>query len=164
MNQLKQFTENKKILIEGVKIHSLKPLVDERGFLMEMMRSDDPDFKGFGQTYITSVNEGVVKAWHYHENQIDTFICVYGMIKLALYDCRKDSSTYGIINEFFIGDKNPLRVQIPTKVMHGFKGISPAFSLIINIPNQLFDYKKPDEFRVHPHENDIPYNWTRKDG
>ena len=22
----------------------------------------------------------------------------------------------------------------------------------------------PDEFRVHPHENDVPYDWARKDG
>lgn len=38
------------------------PIVDERGYLMEMLRSDAPDFKGFGQTYLTAVNEGVVKA------------------------------------------------------------------------------------------------------
>jgi len=164
MVEFKQFTENKKAIIEGVKTCPLKPLVDERGFLMEMIRSDDPDFKGFGQTYLTSVNEGVVKAWHYHEKQFDTFICVYGMIKLVLFDSREDSPTSGVVNEFFIGDRNPLRVQIPTRVMHGFKGISPGFSLIVNVPNQMYDYKYPDEFRVAPHENEIPYNWERKDG
>ncbi|MFH0702189.1 MAG: dTDP-4-dehydrorhamnose 3,5-epimerase family protein [bacterium] len=164
MTQLNQFKSNKKILIENVKISQLKPVIDERGFLTEMMRSDDPDYKGFGQTYITSVNENVVKAWHYHEKQTDTFICVYGMIKLVLYDYRKESTTYGIVNEFFIGEKNSLRVQIPTRVMHGFKGISPVFSLVINMPDQLYNYENPDEFRVHPHENDIPYDWSRKDG
>lgn len=164
MAQLKQFTENKKILIDGVKVHQLKPIVDERGYLMEMMRSDDPDFKGFGQTYVTSVNEGVVKAWHYHEKQTDTFICIYGLIKVVLYDCREDSPTYGIINEFFIGDRNPQRVQIPPKVMHGFKGVNPGYSLVMNLPDQLFNYEKPDEFRVPPHDNDIPYDWARKDG
>ena len=25
-------------------------------------------------------------------------------------------------------------------------------------------FDDPDEFRVHPHENDIPYDWDRKDG
>ena len=24
--------------------------------------------------------------------------------------------------------------------------------------------KLPDEFRVDPHDNDIPYSWERKDG
>ena len=164
MKELKQFKIDKKRLIEGVNVHQLKPIVDERGFLMEMIRSDDPEFNGFGQTYLTSVNEGVVKAWHYHEKQIDTFICVYGMIKLVLFDSRENSPTYGIVNEFFIGDKNPQRVQIPTKVMHGLKGISSGYSLIINIPNQMYNYEKPDEFRVHPHDNNIPYVWERQDG
>lgn len=164
MVDLKEFKAKKKVIIDGVKTHQLKPIVDERGFLMEMFRSDDEQFIKFGQTYITAVNEGMVKAWHYHERQTDTFICVYGMAKVVLYDCRKDSPTYGVVNEFFIGDRNPLRVQIPTKVMHGFKGISPGFSLIVNVPDQTYDYKNPDEFRVDPHDNDIPYDWARKDG
>ena len=164
MTKLKQFKIDKKRLIDGVNIHQLKYIIDERGFLMEMIRSDDPQFNGFGQTYLTAVNEGVVKAWHYHEKQIDTFICVYGMIKLVLFDSRENSPTYGIVNELFIGDRNPQRVQIPTKVMHGFKGISTGYSLIVNIPNQMYNYEKPDEFRVDPHVNDIPYDWARQDG
>ena len=164
MAQLKQFVENKKVLIDGVKVHQLKPIVDERGYLMEMMRSDDPNFKGFGQTYVTAVNDGVVKAWHYHEKQTDTFICLSGLVKVVLYDCREGSPTFGIVNEFFIGDRNTQRIQIPPKVMHGFKGVHPDHSLVVNIPDQLFNYEKPDEFRVDPHENDIPYDWSRKDG
>lgn len=160
----KEFKLSKKIIIDGVKTCQLKPIFDERGFLMEMLRSDDEHFKHFGQTYLTAVNEGVVKAWHYHENQTDTFICVYGMIKLVLFDSREESPTGGVINEFFIGDKNPQRVQIPTKVMHGFKGISQGYSLIINIPNQLYNYQKPDEYRIDAHSTDIPYDWARKDG
>ena len=100
MAQLKQFVENKKVLIDGVKVHQLKPIVDERGYLMEMMRSDDPNFKGFGQTYVTAVNDGVVKAWHYHEKQTDTFICLSGLVKVVLYDCREGSPTFGIVSEF----------------------------------------------------------------
>jgi len=164
MPELKQYEISKKILIDGVKTHQLKPIFDERGCLMEMFRSDDPQFLSFGQTYLTTVNQGVVKAWHYHEKQTDTFICVYGMIKLVLCDTRKDSSTYGIFNEFFIGDRNPLRVQIPTRVMHGFKGISPGYSIVINVPDQLYNYTQPDEFRVDPHDNDMSYNWNTVDG
>lgn len=164
MTQLKQFKVDRKRLIDGVKVCKLVPIFDDRGFLMEMIRSDDPDFQGFGQTYLTAVNEDVVKAWHYHERQTDTFICVYGMIKLVLYDGREKSPSYGIINEFFIGDKNSQRVQIPTRVMHGFKGVSSGYSLIVNVPDQMYNYEKPDEFRVHPHDNDIPYDWTRQDG
>ncbi len=153
-----------KTRIEGVAVKQLKPIVDERGYLMEMIRSDDPDFKGFGQTYLTSVNEGVTKAWHYHEAQTDNFICVHGLIKLVLFDCRKGSVTEGMVNEFFLGENSPIMVQIPPHVLHGFKGLAAPHSLIVNVPNQLYNYEKPDEYRVEPHLNDVPYDWARKDG
>ncbi len=153
-----------KTYIEGVLVKPLNPIVDERGYLMEMIRSNDPDFKGFGQTYLTAVNEGVTKAWHYHEFQTDNFICVSGLIKLVLYDCREGSATEGMVNEFFLGENSPIRVQIPPGVLHGFKGISAPKSLIVNVPDQLYNYEKPDEYRVDPHHNDVPYDWARQDG
>ena len=34
--------------IDGVKVRPLKPIHDERGYLMEMLRSDWPEFTRFG--------------------------------------------------------------------------------------------------------------------
>lgn len=159
-----QFVLPSKTHIDGVYVTQLKPIVDDRGYLMEMMRSDDPTFSEFGQTYLTAVNFGVVKAWHYHERQTDNFICVHGLIKLALYDCREGSKTEGMVNEFFLGENAPIRVQIPPGVLHGFKGASDGKALVVNVPDKLYDYKQPDEFRVPAHDNNVPYDWSRKDG
>ena len=94
-------------MIHGVKIKKLKVIPDERGRLMEMLRSDDGIFIKFGQVYITTAYPGVVKAWHYHKKQIDHFVVVKGMMKVVLYDGRKESSTYREINEFFMGEHSP---------------------------------------------------------
>jgi len=51
-------------LIEGVKVQPLRLIPDERGHLMEILRSDNKHFKEFGQVYITMAYTGVVKAWH----------------------------------------------------------------------------------------------------
>lgn len=160
----KQFVLPSKTLIKGVQVTPLKAIVDERGYLMEMMRSDDPTFTEFGQTYLTAVNFDVIKGWHYHEYQTDNFICVHGLIKLALYDCREGSETEGLVNEFFLGENSPIRVQIPPGVLHGFKGVAEGKSLVVNVPDKLYNYQKPDEFRVPAHDNDVPYDWARKDG
>jgi len=151
-------------MIKGVTTRKLNRIPDERGYLMEMFRSDWPEFENFGQAYITAVYPGVVKGWHYHKLQDDNFICVTGMAKVVLYDGREDSPTYGEVNEFFMGDQNPLHVQIPKGVFHGFKGISDAVTLIVNIPTQLYNYSEPDEYRLPAHTDKIPYDWTRKDG
>src|SRR5919106_6513398 len=90
--------------IHGVKTKSLRVIPDERGWLMEILRADDAEFfTKFGQAYISATYPGVVKAWHYHREQVDHFACVAGMVKLVLIDTRPDSRTNGAINEFFVG-------------------------------------------------------------
>ncbi len=151
-------------MIDGVKVKQLKVIPDERGRLMEILREDDEIFMRFGQVYLTTGYPGVVKAWHYHKNQYDHFCVVKGMMKIVLYDSRDDSPTKGEVNEFFLGEHRPMVLRIPPLVYHGFKTISAEEALLINIPTQPYRYETPDEFRVLPHDNDIPYDWARKDG
>lgn len=151
-------------MIQDVVTKKLKVIPDERGRLMEILRSDDEFFIKFGQVYMTTAYPGVVKGWHYHKIQFDNMAVLKGMMKIVLYDKRKDSKTYGEINEFFAGEFNPLLIKIPPGVFHGFKCISETEALVINCPTGCYHYEKPDEFRVHPHDNDIPYDWNRKDG
>lgn len=146
-------------MIDGVVLRELKPIPDERGWLMELMRSDWETFEKFGQVYLTTVYPGVVKAWHYHKKQTDNMICVKGMLKLALYDSRKLSSTYKQVQEVFSGDRKPLLAKIPPLVYHGFKGIGEETAYVINVPTELYNYKEPDEFRLPPDTKQIPYDW-----
>lgn len=151
-------------MIEGVKIKQLRVIPDQRGRLMEILRSDDDLFEKFGQVYMTTTYHGVVKAWHLHKKQTDNVACVQGMIKLAVYDPREDSPTYKEINEFYLGTHNPLLVQLPRGVYHGWMCVSPEEAIVVNAPTEVYDRENPDEFRLDPHENDIPYDWRRWDG
>ena len=150
-------------MIEGIKIKKLKVIPDERGRLMEMLRSDDELFISFGQVYLTTAYPGVVKGWHYHKKQTDNMVVVKGMMKVVLYDGRERSSTKGEVNEFFMGIHNTMLLQIPPFVFHGFKCIGEEEAMVVNCPTETFNYEDPDEFRVDPHENDIPYDWGRTD-
>lgn len=151
-------------MIEGVVLKKLKVIPDERGRLMEMMRSDDEFFEKFGQVYMTTAYPGVVKGWHYHKIQDDNMVIVKGMMKIVLYDGRKESKTYGQINEFFLGEHNPCLLHIPKGVLHGFKCISETEAICINVPTEKYNYDNPDEYRVDPHSKEIPYDWERRDG
>ena len=161
-------------LIEGVKIKPLHVIPDERGRLMEILRADDDIFEKFGQIYMTVGFPGVVKGWHYHRLQDDFFCVVSGMIKLALWDGRDPELGYGYegersptaneVNEFFLGTHNPMLVKIPRMVMHGFKAIGTQEAIIVNTITMPYNHENPDEYRVHPHDNNIPYDWAGKDG
>ena len=150
--------------ISGVKVHKLRLIPDDRGWLMEMLRSDWEEFEKFGQTYVTACYPGVVKAWHYHKHQTDHLICVSGMAKVALYDPRENSPTKGLVNEFFTGTLNPILVKIPNPVYHGFTVVGGETAIIVNVPTQLYNHEKPDEYRVAYDDPSIPYKWEVKMG
>ncbi|MHC4477322.1 MAG: dTDP-4-dehydrorhamnose 3,5-epimerase family protein [Planctomycetota bacterium] len=151
-------------LIEGVAVRRAKVLPDERGRLGEIMRADDPWFEKFGQVYFTTTYPGVVKAWHHHQKQTDHFYVVSGMVKIALYDRREDSPTKGVVNELCLGQHCPGLLRIPPGVVHGWMCVSETEAYIVNVVSEMYNYSNPDEFRTHPHDNDIPYQWARKDG
>jgi dTDP-4-dehydrorhamnose 3,5-epimerase len=151
-------------MIEGVKTKQLRVIPDERGRLTEMLRADDELFIKFGQCYMTTTYPGVVKAWHYHKIQTDNFVVITGMFKVALFDTRDHSSTKGKINEFFIGDFNPMLLQIPPGVYHGWKCISERDGVVVNVSTETYDYKEPDEYRLPFDTDEIPYDWGIKMG
>jgi dTDP-4-dehydrorhamnose 3,5-epimerase len=146
-------------MIEDVVTKQIKQIPDERGWLIEIMRNDWEHFQKFGQVYVTAAYPQIVKAWHMHKKQTDNITCIKGMIKLVLYDGRKKSKTKDEINEFLIGEKNLLLVKIPPGIWHGFKTIADEYALVLNVPTELYNYNKPDEYRLPPDTNKIAYDW-----
>ncbi|HOV79028.1 MAG TPA: dTDP-4-dehydrorhamnose 3,5-epimerase family protein [Bacillota bacterium] len=151
-------------LIKDVVVKQLKIIPDDRGYLMEIMRKDWPEFMQFAQSYMTACYPGIYKAWHYHKRQYDHFVCVSGMAKVVLYDTREDSLTKGKINVFHMGHLNSILLRIPPYVYHGFTAEGGQPAIIINFPTELYNYKEPDEYRLPYNDPSIPYNWEVKHG
>jgi len=151
-------------MIHGVAIKVLKPLQDDRGFLMEMLREDEPIFERFGQVYITGCRRGVAKGWHYHKAQTDLFVCVGGTALVVLYDPREDSPTRGMVQEFVLQapplqDPSPLLLKIPRLVVHGFTAHGCEEARIINMPTLPYRREDPDEYRYPWDSPEVPYRW-----
>ena len=148
-------------MIKDVEVKKLKLIPDDRGRLMEILRSDEEIYQNFGQIYMTTAYPGVVKAWHYHKLQDDHFTCVSGKMRLALFDPREDSSTYKEVNDFTISLDEPILVKIPKGVYHGFKCVGDSEAVVINVPTMPYNKNNPDEYRLDAFKNDIPYDWRK---
>lgn len=149
-------------MIHQVEIKQLRPHADERGYLMEMLRADDPIFEGFGQTYVALNYPGIIRAWHYHREQVDMWVCVKGMIKVGLYDAREDSPTKGETQTVYMGDDSHILLKIPIGVYHGYKTVGVEPSLLINFPTKPYNREKPDEYRAPFDSPEIPFDWEIK--
>ncbi|MBI1886281.1 MAG: dTDP-4-dehydrorhamnose 3,5-epimerase family protein [Chloroflexi bacterium] len=132
---------------------------DERGFLMELLRSADPIFTKFGQCYVSMNYPGVIRAWHGHEKQDDFFVVVKGMIKVGLFDMREGSPTRGEVGEYYLGENNNIILKIPPGVAHGYKTVGGEPSLLVNFPSETYNLDEPDEYRLPWNTEQIPFNW-----
>ena len=149
-------------MIDGVKITPLRQILDERGKIMHMLRSDDPHFEQFGEIYFSFVYPGVIKGWHIHRKMILNYAVPIGKIKLVLYDDREGSSTCGELMEIFTGPDNYQLITIPPLVWNGVKGIAEIPSIIANCATLPHDSN--EIARLNPFEKKIPYDWGLKHG
>jgi dTDP-4-dehydrorhamnose 3,5-epimerase len=132
--------------------------VDDRGYLMEILRDDDELFVKFGQIYVSVHSPGVVTAWHAHERQYDHFCIVRGNAKIGLYDDREGSPTRGSTQAIVAGEWNPVLVQVPPLVWHGYVALAKE-ATILNMPSEHYDRANPDELRRDPFDPAIPFTW-----
>ena len=144
-------------MIDGVRIAPLKQILDERGKVMHMLRSDAEAFSGFGEIYFSCVYPGAVKAWHVHSRMILNYAVPHGNIKLVLFDDRDGSPTRGETQEIFLGPDNYNLVTIPPLVWNGFKGIGTQVAVVANCASIPHD---PNEIsRRDPSDAAIGYDW-----
>jgi dTDP-4-dehydrorhamnose 3,5-epimerase len=147
-------------MITGVEVVPLRRIPDERGTIFHMLRRSDPHFRQFGEIYFSTVYRNVVKGWHRHREMTLNYSCVFGRIKLVLYDDRPGSSTHGELMQVVLGPDNHSLVIIPPDVWNGFKGMSEPFAIVANCCTHEHDPSR--SIRLDPFANHIPYNWDVK--
>jgi dTDP-4-dehydrorhamnose 3,5-epimerase len=146
-------------LIKEVVVYPLKVNRDSRGILVEVLKTNfkkiySPRYQ-FSQCYYSVTKPKTARdkdRWHCHPTkQIDRFVVIKGDIVVALYDWRQNSSTYGKLNLFKMGesqgDTGQYTLLVPQNVLHCFKVVSKKEAILLNFPNTLYDAK--EEGRIH---------------
>jgi dTDP-4-dehydrorhamnose 3,5-epimerase len=143
--------------IEGVRIHRLKRMLDDRGFFMEVFRKDASGAHGkedAAQINYSIVNaEDHIKGLHYRLKQEDLWSCpAPSKIKIVLYDVRKKSPTFRATQVIVAGDGQDVVVRIPEGVAHGYRPLTNPCALFY-VVTKPFELDDPDEYRIawdHP--------------
>ena len=143
--------------IDGVHVIPLRRIPDERGTIFHMLRRTDPHFHAFGEIYFTSIYRDVIKGWHRHVDMTLNYACIWGRVKLVLYDDRTDSPTRGTLMERFLGPDDYSLVVIPPLVWNGMKGMADI-AIVANCATHPHDPTRTE--RLDPLTERIPYNWA----
>jgi dTDP-4-dehydrorhamnose 3,5-epimerase len=150
-------------MIEGVKIKKLKKHCDDRGFFAELIRDDEPELLSkFGQASWSMSYPGVIKAFHYHEEQDDLWFFPSGNAQVVLHDLRKDSSTHGNTDVYYMGEEHPILLFIPKGVAHGYRVLGHKPATIIYFTTKSYNPESPDEKRLNWNDPSIGFDWETK--
>jgi dTDP-4-dehydrorhamnose 3,5-epimerase len=143
--------------IPGVVYKRLVTHAGEGGFFRELIRAGDPFFKeGFGQFSHSIVHQGVAKAWHLHQKQVDWWYVASGVLKVALCD-RRDRNAQARVFEILMGDhQEPGVLRIPPGVAHGCKAVQGPVHLFYVTSRE---YDPEDEGRLAHDDPSIGYDW-----
>jgi dTDP-4-dehydrorhamnose 3,5-epimerase len=145
-------------MIKDVRLEPLIARVDDRGYLIEILRATDPFFSKFGQVYLVGdVARGTVRAWHKHRVLWDFFFISHGSAKFALRDDRPESPTFEEVNAFVISERNPSLLVVPPGVFHGWMSLEDDTQLI-STASEVYDRQNPDEVRVPP--DSFGFDWS----
>jgi dTDP-4-dehydrorhamnose 3,5-epimerase len=151
-------------LIAGVRIAPLQVYPDDRGFFTELARLGKglaaemlPDDVRKIQVSLTLTYPGTIKAIHYHAEQTDLWAPISGMVQVFLYDLRRRSATFGVINTIFAGRFQPWEILIPPGVGHGYKALGVEPIQLVYFTDR--HYNPADELRLPYDHPDIAYDW-----
>lgn len=151
-------------LIDGVRYRPGRTVSHDKGHLVEVYRTD----WGLTEYPVAQVNltvtlTGKVRAWGLHASTLDRLYAASGSLCIVCYDARRNSPTYGVVNEFLLGERNPGLVVIPPGLFHGWKNIGDGEAAIISMPSRLYDYDGPDRWELLWDSQEardlIPYRW-----
>jgi dTDP-4-dehydrorhamnose 3,5-epimerase len=150
--------------IDGVQYRLVRPVSHHHGHLTEAFRAD----WGLTEAPVVQVNltttfPGRIRAWGLHRLTVDRLFAATGSLCIVCYDGRRESPTFGCVNEFVLGERNQGLVVIPPGVYHGWKNIGTDESMIVSMPSELYDHEGPDRWEL-PWDSDaargiIPYQW-----
>ncbi|MCM3308580.1 dTDP-4-dehydrorhamnose 3,5-epimerase family protein [Priestia megaterium] len=148
--------------IEGVKSKKLIKHCDDRGFFAEVLRDDEGLLSNFGQISWSTSYPGVIKAFHYHEEQDDVWFFPSGNAQVVLHDLRESSPTNGKTDVYYMGENNPIILLIPKGVAHGYRVLGEKAATIIYCTTKSYNPLHPDEKRIEWDDPKIRFNWETK--
>lgn len=147
-------------LIDGVRTREARNIVTANGITTELYRPDWDVVDGeVRQVIHVALRGGAVSAWHQHRHRWDFLFVVGGHLRIVLHDPREESPTRGQVNVLHLSPARPTLLAVPPWIWHGVQNLSHDVSTFVNMFDQPYDYEDPDEWRLPPDTDEIPYRF-----
>ena len=115
----------------------LAPRIDDRGRLVEVVRSHG----GPGQSFVSTTRPGITRGEHFHLRKIERFVVIGGRARISLRRLFTDE-----VVSFDVTGEAPVAVDMPTMWVHKITNTGDGELTTLFWSNELFDPAAPDTF------------------
>jgi dTDP-4-dehydrorhamnose 3,5-epimerase len=143
-------------MIDGVIFTPLSIIDTKGGDVLHAMKSGDPGFFGFGESYFSIIESNAIKGWKLHHEMVLNLIVPVGSVRFVIFDNRESSKTEGSFGDFVLSPRNYGRLTVPPNLWVGFQGIDLQDSLILNIASIPHDPNESESRKL----SEIGYDWN----
>ena len=142
-------------MIDGLILTPMKIIGHPKGDLYHVIKSSSIGFRGFGESYISSINMGEVKGWKKHHKMTMNIVIPKGEVCIAIFDDRPTSLTRNSFYEVKLSINNYARLTIPPNLWAAFLGNADDGSIILNVAD--FEHNESESDSLDFIE--MPYVW-----
>lgn len=124
----------------NIEVTSLEKHEDKRGYLLEILRSDEIK-ENIQQIYFSTSESGAVRGGHYHKKKVEWFCVVKGNAKLVLEDTASGERA-----ELVLSSDKPTIVKVLPNMWHSLENTGRNEVYLIVVSNTVFDPDDPDTY------------------
>ena len=111
--------------MDGVTLTPLKKITHPKGDIFHAMKASDDGFSGFGEAYLSTINQSEVKGWKKHTEMTLNLVVVIGEIEFVVYD---DNRFYGVK----LSKNNYQRLTVGPGLWLAFRGLDSE-NMLLNL-------------------------------
>jgi dTDP-4-dehydrorhamnose 3,5-epimerase len=143
-------------VIEGVHLTELRRIRTEGGQVLHALKQSEPDFRGFGEAYFSTVERGAVRGWKRHREMTLNLVVPAGAVRFVIHDDRPGSATRGKFQEVRLSpQENYRRLTVTPGLWLAFQGLDAAGNLLLNLADREHDPAEADRAPLEA----FPYPW-----
>lgn len=138
-----------------IKTFKRKIIVGKLGQVMHVMKKNDLNFTGFGETYFSTILFKKIKGWKFHNKMHMNLIVPKGKVRFIFYDDSIVNLNKNNFKEIILSNKEYKMLYVPPKIWFAFQGLSKPESIILNFANIIHDKSEVKNLNI----NKINYKW-----
>ena len=123
--------------INNLEVIELDTFQDFRGEIWTVYSKEYSDLN-FVADKLTVSTFGVLRGFHGDKHTAKLITCLSGQMQFAVVDLRKESKTYGNVEQFFVSDNEPKVIFVPAGCVNAHLSLSNKC---------LFYYKWSEEYK-----------------